>query len=89
MQHVATLEAPSSGLVLEVLTTQPAAQVYTGNWLAGSPANKCGRPYDDNDGVAIECQSMPDSPNHADFPTTQLWPGEVYNQTIVFQFKTK
>lgn len=89
LQHVATLEAPNSGRVLEVLTTQPAAQVYTGNWLAGSPANKCGRSYDDYDGVAIECQSMPDSPNHADFPTTQLWPGEVYNQTIVFQFKTK
>lgn len=89
LKHVATLEAPSSGRVLKVFTTQPAAQVYTGNWLAGSPLNKAGRSYDDYDGVAIECQSMPDSPNHADFPTTQLYPGETYHQTIVFDFSTK
>lgn len=89
LKHVATLEAPSCGRVLEVLTTQPAAQIYTGNWLAGSPANKCGRSYNDYDGVAIECQSMPDSPNHPDFPTTQLYPGEAYDETIVFKFKTK
>lgn len=89
LKHVATLEAPISGRILEVLTTQPAAQVYTGNWLAGSPLNKDGRSYDDYDGVAIECQSMPDSPNHADFPTTQLYPGDIYQQTIVFKFKTK
>lgn len=87
--HVATLEAPRSGRVLEVLTTQPAAQVYTGNWLAGSPANKAGRSYNDYDGVAIECQSMPDSPNHADFPSTQLYPGEEYCEKIVFKFITK
>ena len=89
LQHVATLEAPRSGRVLEVLTTQPAAQVYTGNWLAGSPANKAGRSYDDYDGVAIECQAMPDSPNHPDFPSTQLYPGQLYNETIQFRFKTK
>lgn len=89
LQHVATLDSPLSGRILEVLTTQPAAQVYTGNWLAGSPANKCGRSYNDYDGVAIECQSMPDSPHHPDFPSTQLYPGELYDQTIVFRFKTK
>ena len=75
--------------MLEVLTTQPAAQVYTGNWLAGSPVNKAGRPYDDYDGVAIECQAMPDSPNHADFPSTQLYPGQTYDETIIFRFKVK
>lgn len=89
MKHVATLIAPNSGRVLEVSTTQPAAQVYTGNWLAGSPANKEGRSYNDYDGVAIECQSMPDSPNHADFPTTQLYPGEKYEQKIAFHFTNK
>ncbi|MBD5259711.1 MAG: galactose mutarotase [Bacteroides sp.] len=89
LRHVATLEAPASGRVLEVLTTQPAAQVYTGNWLAGSPVNKAGRPYDDYDGVAIECQAMPDSPNHADFPSTQLYPGQTYDETIIFRFKVK
>lgn len=89
VKHVATLEAPTSGRVLEVFTNQPAAQVYTGNWLAGSPLNKAGRSYNDYDGVAIECQSMPDSPNHADFPSTQLYPGELYQRTISFSFKTK
>lgn len=89
LKHVATLEAPCSGRVLEVLTTQPAAQVYTGNWLAGSPLNKEGRSYEDYDGVAIECQAMPDSPHHADFPSTQLYPGDIYQHAIVFKFKTK
>lgn len=89
LAHVATLEAPHSGRVLEVSTTQPAAQVYTGNWLAGSPLNPNGRSYNDYDGVAIECQSMPDSPHHADFPSTQLYPGQLYQQTIEFKFSTK
>lgn len=89
LRHVATLQAPRTGRVLDVLTTQPAAQVYTGNWLDGSPVNKAGRPYNDYDGVAIECQSMPDSPNHPDFPSTQLYPGQLYNETITFRFKTK
>lgn len=89
LKHVATLEAPASGRLLEVLTTQPAAQVYTGNWLAGSPKNPEGRSYNDYDGVAIECQAMPDSPNHADFPSTQLYPGDAYSQVIEFKFSTK
>jgi len=84
LRHVATLEAARSGRELRVYTTQPAVQVYTGNWLAGSPANPEGRSYNDYDGVAIECQGMPDSPNHPNFPSTELRPGEKYEQTIVF-----
>lgn len=89
LKHVATLEAARSGRVLKVFTTQPAVQVYTGNWLAGCPANPEGRSYNDYDGVAIECQGMPDSPNHANFPGTELRPGEKYNQTISFHLTTK
>lgn len=89
LRTVAILTSEPSGRVLEVSTTQPAAQVYTGNWLAGSPANKCGRSYNDYDGVAIECQNMPDAPNHADFPSAVLRPGEKYDETIRFSFKTK
>ncbi len=89
LREVATLESDKSGRVLRVSTTQPAAQVYTGNWLAGSPANKAGRSYDDYDGVAIECQHMPDSPNHPSFPTTTLRGGETMKETIVFAFSTK
>lgn len=89
LKHVATLSEAKSGRVLEVLTTQPAAQVYTGNWLAGCPISKSGRSYNDYDGVAIECQGMPDAPNKPNFPSQELKPGEEYNQTIIFKFKTK
>lgn len=89
LKHVATLEAARCSRVLDVYTTQPAVQVYTGNWLAGSPKNEAGRSYDDYDAVAIECQSMPDSPNHDNFPSTVLRPGEKYNQVIEFRLKNK
>lgn len=89
LRTVAVLSSELSGRVLMVSTTQPAAQVYTGNWLAGSPANKAGRSYNDYDGVAIECQNCPDAPNRGNFPNAVLRPGEVYDQTIEFSFKTK
>ena len=89
LKHVATLCSEPSGRVLEVSTTQPAAQVYTGNWLDGSPENKSGRSYEDYDGVAIECQNFPDAPNHPDFPNPVLRPGEKFDETIEFSFKTK
>ena len=89
LKHVATLSEAKSGRVLEVFTTQPAAQVYTGNWLAGSPISKSGSSYNDYDGVAIECQGMPDAPNKPNFPCQQLRPGEEYKETIIFKFKTK
>ncbi|MCM1348640.1 MAG: galactose mutarotase [Firmicutes bacterium] len=85
----AVLEAPTSGRVLEVATTQPAVQVYTGNWLAGCPENPEGRSYNDYDGVAIECQGMPDAPHHPDFPSQQLYPGQDYHKIIEFKFSTK
>ncbi len=86
LKTVAVLKGARSGRTLEVATTQPAVQVYTGNWLAGCPLNPEGRSYEDYDGVAIECQAMPDAPNHADFPSTQLYPGDVYNEIIQFKF---
>lgn len=82
----AELADPKSGRRLQVLTTQPGVQVYTGNWLDGCPAGKDGATYHDYDGVAIECQAFPDSPNRPDFPSTVLRPGEEYRQTIVFKF---
>ncbi len=87
LKHVATLTAAHSARILEVYTTQPAVQVYTGNWLAGSPKNPQGRSYNDYDAVAIECQSMPDSPNHPNFPSTVLRPGDKYHQVIEFRLK--
>ena len=89
LQSAAKLYSPLSGRQLEVLTTQPAVQVYTGNWLAGSPQGKCGRSYFDYDGVAIECQHCPDSPNQPDYPSTVLRPGETFQEAIVWAFSTR
>lgn len=88
MRTAAVLTDPKSGRVLTVLTDQPAAQVYTGNWLAGSPLNKSGRSYDDYDGVAIECQDCPDAPNQPGLPSTLLRPGQTYSRHITFKFST-
>lgn len=85
LKLAAELSAPVSGRRLEIWTDQPAAQVYTGNWLEGSPVSKSGRPYHDYDGVAIECQGLPDAPNHPGFPSCVLRPGETYSRTIIFK----
>lgn len=89
LRHIATLNAPHSGRVVEVSTTQPAAQVYAGCWLAGSPENPEGRSYNDYDGVAIECQNAPDAPNKPQFPSALLLPGQTYDQTITFHISAK
>lgn len=89
LRRAATLTDPHSGRVLEVETTQPGVQIYTGNWLAGSPVGKCGRSYNDYDGVAIECQGLPDSVNKPQFPSVVLRPGQTYDQKIIFRFTNK
>ena len=86
LQSAAKLYSHQSGRMLEVLTTQPAVQIYTGNWLAGCPAGKCGRSYFDYEGVAIECQHCPDSPNKPDYPSTVLRPENQFEEAIIWQF---
>ena len=86
IEGAVTLAAPSSGRVLTISSTQPGVQIYTGNWLAGSPKNKSGVPYNDYEGVAIEMQGFPDAPNKPGFPSQELHPGDTYNQTICFAF---
>lgn len=86
LSAIGTLTDPVSGRRLTIHSTQPGAQVYTGNWLTGSPAGKDGMEYHDYDLVAIECQGFPDAPNHANFPSQLLTPGDVYRQTIVYSF---
>ncbi len=86
LSTAAELWGATSGRHLEVLTTQPAVQVYTGNWLTGCPAGKNGAVYQDYGAVAIECQHCPDSPNQPGFPTTVLRPGEVLQEAIVWAF---
>ena len=86
VRFAAELYSPESGRTLQIYTTQPGIQIYTGNWLAGCPEGKCGRSYNDYEGVAMECQRYPDSPNRPDYPSTVLRPGETYREAIIFAF---
>jgi aldose 1-epimerase len=80
---------PKSGRVLEVLTTEPGIQFYTGNFLDGTIHGKEGKVYNHRYGFCLETQHFPDSPNHPKFPTTELKPGQRYHSTTVFKFSTK
>lgn len=81
----ARLVEPLSGRVLEVYTTQPGLQLYTGNALDGSLHGKGGQVYGRHAGVCLEAQHFPDAPNHAHFPSTVLRPGERYRHTTVYR----
>jgi aldose 1-epimerase len=74
--------------VLEVHTDQPSVQFYSGNFLDGSAAGRGGRAYRQGDGLCLETQHLPDSPNQPDFPSTVLRPGERYETRTVFRFGT-
>ncbi|HEU4382085.1 MAG TPA: aldose epimerase family protein [Anaeromyxobacteraceae bacterium] len=82
----ARLEGRRSGRVLEVFTTEPGLQVYTGNFLDGTIPGKRGRPCGHRAGVTLETQHFPDSPHQPAFPTTVLRPGESYRTTTVYRF---
>ena len=79
---------PGSGRVLEVFTTQPGVQFYTGNFLDGTVQGKGGKAYGQRSGFCLETQHFPDSPNHPEFPTTKLKPGETFHETTIFKFST-
>ncbi|MGC3996499.1 MAG: aldose epimerase family protein [Anaeromyxobacter sp.] len=78
--------APRSGRVLEVFTTEPGVQFYSGNFLDGSISGKRGRAYGRRTGFCLETQHFPDSPNQPGFPSTILRPGERYATTTVYRF---
>ncbi len=79
---------PASGRVLEVLTTQPGVQLYTGNFLDGKIHGKGGKVYGHRAAFCLETQHFPDTPNHPKFPTAELKPGQMYHQVTVFKFST-
>ncbi|MFT3783208.1 MAG: aldose epimerase family protein [Nibricoccus sp.] len=85
----ARVESPKSGIVLEVLSTEPAVQFYAGNFLDGTIKGKYGQVYQKRSGFCLEPQHYPDSPNHPNFPNTILKPGEAYTNTIVYKFSVK
>jgi len=85
----ATVFEPVSGRIMEVFTKEPGVQLYTSNWLDGSLIGKEGIAYEKNSAICLETQHFPDSPNHANFPSTQLSPGEVYQSQTVYKFSVK
>ena len=85
----ARVSEPKSGRVLEVLTTEPGIQLYTGNFLDGSLKGKGGITYAKHHAFCLETQHFPDSINHPNFPSTVLKPGDTYQTTTVFKFSVK
>jgi aldose 1-epimerase len=86
MMLAAKLLEPNSRRVLEVLTTEPAIQFYSGNFLTGTVVGPSGTTYRQSDGLCLETQHYPDAPNQPNFPSTVLNPGETYQTTTVFKF---
>jgi aldose 1-epimerase len=80
---------PVSGRVLEVITDQPGMQLYTGNFLNGTKIGHGGKPYNHRSGFCLESGHYPDSPNHPDFPTTVLNPGETLKSQTIYRFSVK
>jgi aldose 1-epimerase len=86
LRPAARLEDPASGRVLEVLATAPGLQFYSGNFLDGTSVGKGGRIYRQGDGLCLEPQVFPDTPNRPEFPAARLDPGRAYVNAIVFRF---
>jgi len=86
LRPAASAHDPISGRRLDVATTSPAVQLYTGNNLDGSLIGSGGRIYRSGDGLCFETQGYPDAPNHPDFPSTVLRPGERYSSSTVYRF---
>jgi aldose 1-epimerase len=85
----ATVYEPSTGRVLEVFTTEPAIQFYTGNFLDGTLTGKAGIVYQKRSGLCLETEHYPDAPNQQTFPTTTLKPGETYRTTTTYTFTSR
>ena len=86
MSLAARVFEPKTGRVMEVLTTEPGVQFYSGNFLDGKAIGKGGKAYPLRSGFCLETQHFPDSPNKPNFPSTVLKPGEKYQTTTVYRF---
>jgi aldose 1-epimerase len=88
ISHVATVSEASTGIELKAYTTEPGVQLYSGNYLDINNG-KQSKSYPARSGFCLEMQHFPDSPNHDNFPSTVLNPGEIYTQTTIYQFEVK
>ena len=86
--QAARLTDPLSGRVMDIDTTEPGVQFYSGNFLDGRLRGAHGQAYRQGDGVCLETQHYPDSPNRPEFPSTVLRPGQTYQSTTVHRFST-
>ena len=84
--YAVKLRDPRSGRVMELYTTQPGVQLYTGNFLDGKLTGIGGAKYEKHAGLCLETQHFPDSPNQPQFPSTVLRRGETYHQVTIFKF---
>lgn len=89
LAFAASAYEPESGRYMEVFTTEPGVQLYTGNHLRGNEIGNSGVGYGPRSGTCFETQHFPDSPNKSDFPSTLLLPGKVFKSTTVFKFSVK
>ncbi len=87
MHLAAVVTDPASGRTMEVLTDKPGVQFYSGNFLDGSATGKGGVKYQHRTGLCLETENFPDAPNHPDFPSAVLRPGETYHHTMICRFK--
>lgn len=88
LRVVAQVEDPESGRVLTLSSTQPGLQFYSGNFLDGTTVGKSGRIYRQGDAFVLEPQLFPDTPNHANFGSARLNPGQTYRNVMVYRFST-
>jgi aldose 1-epimerase len=84
----AKVSCPSTGIGMEVYTTEPGIQFYSGNFLDGTDVGKKGTAYRHRTALCLETQHFPDSPNIRSFPNTEIYPGETYHTTTIYKFVT-
>jgi len=89
LAEAAEVYDPASGRLMRMLTDQPGVQFYSANFFDGTLKGKGGVMYNKRSGLCLETQHFPDSPNHPEFPTTELKPGERFHRTTVFKFSTR
>jgi aldose 1-epimerase len=89
LSHAARLTDPKSGRTMDISTTEPGLQFYSGNFLDGTIKGKSGHVYGHRTGLCLETQHYPDSPNQKNFPSTILQPGKTYDSRTVFTFSAR
>ncbi|MDF3078382.1 MAG: aldose epimerase [Sphingobacteriaceae bacterium] len=89
LNYAATITGIKSGISMDIYTDQPGLQFYSGNFFKGQDVGRSGKTYEFRSGFCLETQHFPDSPNHANFPSTILNPGETFKSTSIYKFSAK